>query len=190
MFIEPTVLSFLIAKLRGGKINNLENVYIKGWYLIIIAAIIQGGLSYAKALNITSLNNITSRYLLFFMTISYILMGITILLNFNKKYMKLFFIGLLLNFIVIAGNNGQMPVSLDGLDGVGVETSLPEREFDIKHIAVNSKTRFVYLADIILIPRPYPLPKILSIGDIILMLGTFVLFQEEMVLHKKKKTSR
>jgi len=57
-------------------------------------------------------------------------------------------------------------------------------------VAVSKDTKFVYLADIILIPRPYPLPKILSLGDIFLMIGVFVFFQEEMFIEKKKSISQ
>ena len=64
---------------------------------------------------------------------------------------------------------------------------LPNREFDIKHEAVTPDTKLVYLADIILIPRPYPLPKILSIGDIFIILGLFVFIQEIMVLNDEEK---
>lgn len=186
MFIEPAFLSVLIAKIRGGQIKGLEDVNIKGWYLFIISAFIQGSISLIKRINPSWSNKFISQYLILFILITYILMMVPGVLNFNKNYMKLFLIGIVLNFIVIMGNGGQMPVSLEGIKGVHTETILPERTFDIKHRAVTEDTRFVYLADIILIPKPYPLPKILSIGDIFLILGTFVFFQEEMIIHKKK----
>ena len=72
-----------------------------------------------------------------------------------------------------------MPVSINGFKGIRDETILPYREFDIKHMGINKNTKFKYLADIILIPKPYPLPKIISIGDIFLMSGIFMFFQEE-----------
>lgn len=170
MFIEPTVLSLIIGKLRGGSFRNIENVHIKGWYLLIFAALIQVLLSLFKV----------SEYLLLFISITYILMIITTIFNIKRSYMKLFLIGVVLNFIVIFGNGGKMPVSINGIKGIHQETRLPERTYDIKHAALNKDTKFVYLADIILIPRPYPLPKILSIGDIFIMVGTFMFFQVEM----------
>ncbi|WFA07951.1 DUF5317 domain-containing protein [Tissierella sp. Yu-01] len=170
MFIEPTVLSILIGKLRGGYFRNIENVQIKGWYLLIVAALIQVLLSLFKV----------SEYLLLFISITYMLIILISLINIKKSYMKLFLIGVILNFIVIFGNGGKMPVSISGIKGIHQETTLPERTYDIKHVALNKDTRFIYLADIILIPRPYPLPKILSIGDIFIMIGTYMFFQVEM----------
>lgn len=194
MFIEPTILSLLIAKLRGGSLKNLENVYIEGWYLFIIAALIQGLLSVGKKFDYPLASKILSEYFIYAIVLSYTLMMIAIILNLEKSYMKLLFIGLALNLIVIAFNEGKMPVSLNGLEGIrngiSTEMTLPERDLDIKHEAVHKDTRFVYLADIILIPKPYPLPKILSIGDIFLMLGAFIFFQEEMVKTNKKIVSQ
>jgi hypothetical protein len=86
----------------------------------------------------------------------------------------------MLNAAVIAANDGKMPVSMTGISGIHQESVIPERDSDIKHIGVNNNTKLVYLADIILIPRPYPLPKILSIGDVFIMAGVFLFFQKEM----------
>lgn len=191
MFLEATVLSLILAKIRGGRFKNLEKVYIKGWYLFIISALIQGLLSIGKKMDIPMANKILGDYLLYVMVFTYILMMVPLILNIEKKYMKLLFIGLALNLMVIVANQGRMPVSLNGIEGVkkGInnEVSLPNRDFDIKHEAVDKNTNFVYLADIILIPKPYPLAKILSIGDVFLILGAFQFFQEEMVVADKKK---
>lgn len=190
MFLEPTVLSLLVAKLRRGRFSNFKNVYIKGWYLLIISASIQGSLSIIKKIDTPWGDKLLTEYLIYGIMISYILMITAIILNIKKNHMKIFLIGIILNFIVIMGNGGQMPVSLEGLKGIHTETILPDRGFDIKHRAVTKDTRFVYLGDIILLSKPYPLPKILSIGDIFLMLGTFMFFQEEMLSHKKKSISQ
>ena len=192
MFIEPTVLSLIVAKIRGGRFRNMENVYIKGWYLFIIAALIQGSLSIGKKLNIPLANKILTDYFIYVVVFTYVLMLIVVILNLEKKYMICLFIGLCLNLMVIGANEGKMPVSLKGIEGIGdkIEVQLPNRDFDIKHIAVNEDTKLVYLADVILIPKPYPLPKILSLGDVFLMTGVFLFFQEEMVLGKKNNKSR
>lgn len=192
MFIEPTVLSLIVAKIRGGRFRNMENVYIKGWYLFIIAALIQGSLSIGKKLNIPLANKILTDYFIYVVVFTYVLMLIVVILNLEKKYMICLFIGLCLNLMVIGDNEGKMPVSLKGIEGIGdkIEVQLPNRDFDIKHISVNKDTKLVYLADIILVPKPYPLPKILSLGDVFLMAGVFLFFQEEMVLCNKNNKSR
>ena len=98
MFLEPSIISILIAKIRKGKFMNLEGVDIKGWYLFIIAALIQASLSIFKRFDI-SFGNITfNDYFPYIYAFSYILMIICIVLNIKKVYMKIFLIGIILNF--------------------------------------------------------------------------------------------
>ncbi|WP_409227950.1 DUF5317 domain-containing protein [Gudongella sp. SC589] len=180
MFLEPATLSIIIAKLRGGKLRNLENVHIEGVVLLFLSALTQASLSLAKRFEIEGLYIFLEDYFIYVMVLSYTLLLIAIILNIEKNYMKVLFIGVMLNAAVIAANEGKMPVSMTGISGMHQESVIPERESDIKHIGVNQNTKLVYLADIILIPRPYPLPKILSIGDVFIMVGVFLFFQKEM----------
>lgn len=185
MFLEPTILSIALAKLRGGKLRNLERFSIKGYWIFIAAALLQGALSFGKLYQLPLIEKLTGEWLVYVMLITYTMMLITVIINYDKSYMKLFFIGLLLNMAVILWNDGRMPVSINGLSGIGQETVLPDREMDIKHTAVDKDTKLVWLADIILIPKPYPLPKIISIGDIFIMGGVFLFFQKEMLASKR-----
>lgn len=190
MFLEPSIISIVLAKLRGGKLINLENVNIRGWYLFIISAIIQILLSFSKKMGL-ALGNLTFEdYFVYFHALSYLLMVICIIINIKRSYMKLFLIGIILNFLVIFSNGGQMPVSLEGVKGINNEVEIEERDYDIKHKSINKDTKFIYLSDIILIPPPYPLPKILSIGDLFLMAGVFVFFQEEMIIKRRSYKSQ
>lgn len=186
MFLEPTILSILVGKLRKGKISNLEYIEIRAWYLLILAALLQIGLSLLKGLDLSFGKIIFNNYFLYIHGLSYLLMIVCIGLNIKKSSMKLFFIGIILNCMVIFANGGQMPVSINGIKGINTKVELPLGSFDIKHQPVSQDTKLVYLSDIILIPKPYPLPKILSIGDVFLMMGLFLFLQEAMVGNKKR----
>lgn len=186
MFIEPSVLSIVTAKLRGGSFKHIGNFSLKGVYLLFISAALQFLLSLAKGRDLFFSKLILEDLFIYIIFTSYLLIIITIFLNFKKAYMKIFLIGVVLNLAVIMANGGKMPVSLNGITGIYQEVELPDRQFDIKHTAVTKDTRLVYLSDILLIPKPYPLPKILSIGDLFIMTGIFVFFQKEMLLEKEK----
>lgn len=179
MIIEPTILSVIVAYLRKGRFKNLETVDFKACYLLLVAAIIQIGISILKNIGILFGDSI-----FYFQLLSYILMIICIILNINKTSMKVFLIGVVLNFVVIFANGGKMPVSLNGIKGINdsIGLELPISDYDIKHQGITPDTKFAYLSDIILLPKPYPLPKILSIGDIFIMIGLFVFLQEGMVI--------
>lgn len=192
LIIEPTILSLIVAKIRKGKLKNLEKIEIRAWYLLLIAAIIQIISSIIKSKGIILKGMEFEDYFFYLHTLSYILMILCVILNLNKNSMKVFLIGITLNFIVIFANGGKMPVSLNGIRGINdtIAIEVPLSDFDIKHQGITPETKFAYLSDIILMPKPYPLPKILSIGDIFIMIGLFMFLQEAMVIDKKKTKSQ
>ena len=80
-----------------------------------------------------------------------------------------------------------MPVSFKNVKGYEhYGDELPESAYDIEHSLATEETKFLYLADIIALPRSYPLAGIISVGDIFLTLGVFLFFQESMVVKKSK----
>lgn len=182
MFIEAIILGFIVAIFRKGKIRNIENMHIKGWYLFLIAGLIQGAVSWLKGKNQLLGSEFFDKYFFYIHLITYLLMLTGIILNIKMRFMKFLLIGLVLNFIVIFANGGKMPVSFKNAPGYEHYTEeMPDKEFDIKHTLVSEDTKFVYLADVIVLPRPYPLARIISIGDIFLMIGVYLFFQEAMV---------
>ncbi|HZK33101.1 MAG TPA: DUF5317 domain-containing protein [Tissierellaceae bacterium] len=187
MFIEAIVLGFIVALLRKGKIKNIERIEIKGWYLFLLAGLIQVSISILKGKNLLLGPVFFDKYFFYIHLLTYIFLIIGIFLNIKYKFMAVILIGMLLNFIVIFSNGGKMPVSFKNVEGYEhyVE-ELPDSPYDIKHTIVSEDTKFVYLADVITLPRNYPLGGIISIGDIFISLGIFVFFQESMVLKKPK----
>ena len=151
MIIEPTILSVIVAKLRKGKFKNLENIEIRAWYLLLMAAGIQ------IISSILNKNDLFQNRIIYLHILSYILMIICILLNIKRNSMKFFLVGLILNFIVICANGGKMPVSLKGIMGINdnISRELTISDYNIKHQGITPSTKFPYLADIILIAKPY-----------------------------------
>ena len=184
MFIEAIVLGFIVAFCRKGKIKNIERIEIKAWYLFLLAALIQVTVSFLKGKDMLLGTEFFNTYFVYVHLITYILLLVGIILNIKNKFMIFILIGMVLNFIVIFSNGGKMPVSFKNVKGYEhYGDELPESAYDIKHSLVTENTRCVYLADIIALPRSYPLAGIISIGDIFLTLGIFLFFQESMVVN-------
>lgn len=179
MYLEPVISSLLVGKLRKGSFKNLLLIELKGWYLFVAAALTQtiSNILYTKGSGVIS-DFLVSNFL-YVHILTYLFIFIGIIMNFPKKSMILLLIGSLLNFAVITANQGTMPVQMDEYSKVHFG------EMDIRHSLVTDETKLYYLADIIPIPRPYPLPQILSIGDIFIMLGVFMFIQELMVTKVK-----
>lgn len=172
MIVEGIVLSIIIGYIRKGKLSNFENIEIRAWYLIILSQLMQ---IVAIRLNGTVFHiNETTFFIIHIL--SYIVLIVPLLVNYRLLSMKLLGIGTILNLIPIAFNRGQMPVYLP--EGVNAT-------FDLGHVIASSSTKAYLLADIILIPKPYPLPKIISIGDVFLLVGAFLFVQYGM-LNKDK----
>ena len=186
MFLEATLLSIFIGKIRGGRFRNLENIHIKGYLLLILSAFIQIGLSALIRFDPPLASMIIEDYAFYLHLLSYILLTLGVLLNIDKNFMKIILFGLILNAIVIFSNGGRMPVAIDGINGPN-NSNIIIQSSDIKHAPMTENTKMPLLGDVIRIPKPYPLPKIISVGDIFLTLGIFVFFQDAMGSRKSSK---
>ncbi|MDF2593574.1 MAG: hypothetical protein K0S75_3040, partial [Clostridia bacterium] len=111
--------------------------------------------------------------------VSYSLLFIGIYFNTSKLSFKLIMLGTFLNFIVIMLNGGQMPVSQEAL----IKAGIPEQINDeiITHTIIVKDTVLKFLGDIFILAKPYPRPKVFSIGDVFLDVGVFVYIQEIMI---------
>lgn len=180
------VLGFVVAILRKGKIKNIENININGWYLFLIAGLIQGSISWLKGKTQLLGPRFFDQCFFYIHLFTYLLILIGIILSIKNNFMKFIFIGMALNFIVIFANGGKMPVSFKNVKGYEHYTEeMPEKAFDIKHSLVTENTKLVYLADVIALPMPYPIVSIISIGDVFLSIGIYLFFQESMVRKKE-----
>lgn len=171
-----SLISILVILIKNKKINfsNL-NFDVKGYPLILIAAAIEIAAEFLfKNYSSNNLLKILSMHWLIYLAI----FAIT-LLNIKKPYMKLFFIGTLLNFIAIVSNDFKMPVLVsEVLSNTETKRLYLESGKDLIHSLLNQDTNFKILCDIITLAPPYPFPKTISIGDVLLLAGVFVAWQE------------
>jgi len=181
LIIESLGTSLVVGKLRGGKFSYLKDAEIHKWYLIVSAFLVEFIAVFlsSKGYQFVS-NNILGIHF-----ISYSLLFIGIYFNINKLSFKVIMLGTLLNFIVIMLNGGQMPISAEALINAGI----PEQINDsvITHAIITSDTVFKFLGDIFILPKPYPRPKVFSIGDVFLAIGVFAYIQEIMVKKQLKR---
>lgn len=171
MLMEGVLLAVIIGWVRGGRLENILEFNLKGVSLIFFAMFIRfftAGMS---------------RSIDFFMVyggglqvLAYLLLFWAIWQNRDRREIWLVGGGSFLNFIVIAANGGKMPVCPQAVHKAGL--SLTETG---THVLLNETTRSKILADIIALPPPYPLPMVISLGDIILVLGVMLFVQQSMV---------
>lgn len=180
-----SIVSLLIIYLRNRQINFSNiNIDIRGYKLFIIMAVIQiTAVFLFKIYKNNDLIKILSMNWIIYPALLYVTA-----INYKKSYMKLFFIGTLLNFIAIAFNDFKMPVYISEAYANGNSTILfLKSNQDLIHSILTDSTRFKILCDIITIPPPYPFAKTISIGDIFLLSGIFIFWQDALKIKSKNE---
>jgi hypothetical protein len=99
---------------------------------------------------------------------------------------KLLGLGLLLNFLVIVLNGGFMPITPEALVRTGYDANVSQLETGYlvgrtKNIVMElGEARLWFLSDIVVIPEPFPIPSVLSVGDLLIVVGVFFFLRESM----------
>ncbi len=188
MLIEGLLLSLIIAKIRGGKFKCLGQVSIRNSWMFIMAFAVEFGTLFAVSAGIEAVRE----YSMYLHTISYIILFSGILTNREHPSMWVILAGSVLNFIVIFLNGGAMPISIEGLyrAGLSEEAQMISTGGIITHQPLTPLTKLPFLADVIVLPPPYPFAKLMSIGDFVICIGIFMFVQKAMLQDKLMRQNR
>lgn len=168
MIVEAVIVSLIIGFIRKGKVINFAFVDVKWIYLFMFGAVIQ-----AFVFNLTSPDASGLRLWMYenfywLHLISYLLLLVPLVLNHALRGFKFMMIGTFMNFLPIFANGAKMPVKVpEGYNPI----------FDLGHVLLTEATKIKLLSDLIFVGPPYPLPKVISIGDLFLVIGVFWFIQ-------------
>lgn len=160
-----------LALLRGGKLSNLQAISLRRIEVALGAFGIQVLVIYLPPIAWESV----IRFLL--LCVSYALLVGFLWLNHDLPGVRLLALGLALNWLVILANGGYMPVTYEALVAAGrghlaAGTQAGSLVLGTKDILLPvSETRLWLLSDILIIPPPFPLSTVFSLGDVLIMLG-------------------
>ncbi len=102
--------------------------------------------------------------------LSYVLDAYFVFANRRLKGVPVVALGAALNVLAIITNGGVMPASATALRISGI-ASRPG--FD--NSAVLAHPHFAFLGDVIPVPGPWPIGNVLSIGDLVIFIGAFII---------------
>jgi hypothetical protein len=182
MLLETTIISIAVGWFRKGKLINLESIPFGGWPFILAGFIIY-------ALQIAALSFMPGAYsiwvhsnLQYLRAVSSILLIIGIIVSSRSAGFFTTASGIALNAVAMLINRGKMPVSPDALLHLGLveQLNVLSQGGSSTHIIADKATRLYYLSDII--PVPIITPKVVSVGDILLAVGIFLIIQKYMIL--------
>lgn len=169
MLLEVIFFALIFGTFAGGKLFRLNDVKMRGSGLIFAALVTQMGLPIVARVSPTAAFPI--------LILSFSALLIALLLNKKTPAVIMMSTGVFLNLLVIAANKG-MPVRA---------SAIPVAAADVIHIRMSAATRFPWLADVISWPLPGPLSGIVSLGDLFLSAGVFILIFDGMIYRGRRR---
>lgn len=185
MFVESVVIGIIIGVVQHGRLTNIGITGIRGWYLILAALLL--GISPMFSINSPFFDDFGVYIYIF----SLIVMFAVLLLNLDKKGFWIIAVGAGLNLFVMLLSGLRMPIYMEGLRIAGLEGMISGIESGeiINYVSMESLDSWTrFMGKLIVLPKPYPLAKVVSIGDLLMSLGIVFYIRGEMV--KKYRFSR
>lgn len=157
------ILAVIVGFIRGGRFSNIPKFRF-AWLLFPVA------LMQVLALLVHNLSPVL-------ISLSYAVTLVVLAANWSYEEVRILLIGTVSNALVIWTNGGTMPVlyvpALHHLASAGAFTSA-----SFWHKLLTSRSNFPILADIMYVP--YPVPDMMSFGDIFIAAGGCLLIQRLM----------
>ncbi|MFQ5522989.1 MAG: DUF5317 domain-containing protein [Acidimicrobiia bacterium] len=166
-------VSLAIAVLRGGRLVNLGDIELRGWWLLLVALGLQLATrwfpdeAWARTVGLAMV------------LVSFALLMVMVMLNRSKPGMWIAGLGVLANFTVIAANGGMPVLAEAARVASGFTVSDPDVSGSLMYVNLDSSTRLTFFADVIPL-RLARLGEVISVGDIFLALGLGIFLENEL----------
>jgi hypothetical protein len=177
ILLAMVLLAFLSALLSGGKLGRLANLPLRAPWLALLGFGLQIFIIYSPTEMAQGLFGIRTLTLIG----SYAILLAFVWINRRLAGMLVIGLGLTLNLTVMLANGGYMPITPDAVKAIRPDYQLESVEMgarlkDTKDILLpREETNLWFLADIFVLPPPFPIPSVFSPGDVVLAIGAFIL---------------
>jgi hypothetical protein len=188
LIVEFVVLAVVIALIRGGSIRRLEELRLNHLWLAFVplGMVMLLGIAHSRGfasevLKVSGILHVAGMVVwLVFFALNRQLAGSTLLV-----------VGIFLNLLPIAVNQGKMPTSLQAVRianvGPDFEKAVEKNRMQ-RHCLMSDETRLNFLADWIPFPKPpFIQPGVACPGDIINTVGMFFLVQTALGVSLRKQ---
>lgn len=166
-------LALIIGLIAGGSLENLARLQIRWWPVLLVAVALQ---AYSVGHWATdTIGPVPVRTGAFVATHALIL-GVA-LANVRLTGVKVVVLGAASNLVALLANGGLMPVSPEARVAIGHQATVDS--LAIGSVVMGSKGVVVPpeqanlwpLTDIFVLPPPFPVPAVCSIGDVLVAVG-------------------
>lgn len=176
MIIEAFVLSVVIGFTRKGSLRNLGRIPLRHFYLFCVPFLLFAAVS---GIALSAGQKSLMPYIRIADIGQHAVLLIAIFLNLHMREMWMVAAGTFSNFAALAANGGAMPVSMDALKSAGLAGVLGTQP--VRHALLTPETRLKPLTDVIPVHTFSPfLSQVVSVGDLLIAVGLFILIQHYM----------
>lgn len=174
MIVEAFILGIIIRFLRKKKFDTLS-VSLKGLGLFFAAMVIKFFLFITGRFYLKDLSIYAAKYYYYFDVAFLFLVTAFLIYNFKLKYVSLLAIGSVMNLIATA-LNGYMPVTSNALYATKNKNLIftLENNLVFSH-GINDTPKLKIFCDIIPINYFGYMGKVISLGDIVMAVGIFLI---------------
>ena len=179
ILLAALLLALLWGLARGGTLARVPSFPLQAAWIALAAFGLQ---IYSLYFPVPRAEGILSLHGILFV-LSYALLFRFVWINRTLPGMWLLGAGLVANFLVMLTNGGYMPITREALAAVGhlqnaLGTEAGSTVLSTKDIILpREATQLWFLSDIFMVPPPFPIPSVFSIGDVLVASGVFVLVQ-------------
>lgn len=169
MFTLAVLAGIASALAKGGRLKNLSRLEIRQGWLLLVVLLCRTAVDHGGQWGFTWFSAASPWLMITGYTL---LLGISVA-NRHLPGVKALGLGTALNLVAIASNGGRMPVAETAVQAIGGERVLQSLASgrDLAHTLMTNETAFPFLADVLYLPPPWPLPEVFSIGDVLIAIG-------------------
>jgi hypothetical protein len=165
ILVAASVVVLLSAWLAGGRLRALGELPMRHWWALITAMTIQIAIIEVLSTTIPTWLADSAHIASFVLALFFVAV--------NRRITGLWLVGLggFCNGLAIAANGGVMPAASNALRTAGI----PLRGAGFRNSAHVAHAKLAFLGDVFAIPKGWPLANVFSVGDVLLVIGAFVL---------------
>jgi len=190
MLFFGIVFGIIVGFVLKGKIVNLADLKLQGFSLVLISLAVQLAILATPLARLPWL--IQNGNLIYVLSMDILIVGLLYNRHFGWSFW-LIIIGTACNIIVIAQNQGAIPVDLNKLSIALGESVASLSEKFAAHTELSYRTPLTphselgWMGDVIHIPLPFFNTNVYSIGDVIISIGLAAFVVKTMLGHFKPK---
>src|SRR5690606_23596218 len=156
VLLDAVVAGLVLGWVFRGRFVNLAEVEIRGVALAVLGVLLQFVRQYGASAGWPLVREWAP---VFYVGTFWILLALIWLNRRNPAFLLIGF-GIFLNMLVIAANGGKMPVSAESLARAGFDPGPIASGQVITHQLLTETTRLAFLADVLVLGKPYPRPVV------------------------------